>query len=222
MSKYLKEAILLIIVLLPLMYLTFVWKSLPDIVPTHFNIEGKADDWSSKTALIYITGGITFGIYLLMLIIPYIDPKKKIEQMGNKYFNLRFILSLFMSILATYIIYITKVGTMEGSNGLFIIIGALFAMLGNYFQTVRANYFVGIRTPWTLENENVWKKTHRLGGQIWMAGGILIIILALILNNNNLFAILFGVILAIIIIIPIVYSYIEFQKEKKKIDSKTA
>lgn len=217
MNKYLKEVMLLIIVILPLIYLAFVWKSLPDIVPTHFNIEGKADDWSSKTTLIYISAGITFGIYLLMLIIPYIDPKKKIEQMGNKYFNLRFILSLFMSILATYIIYITKVGTMEGSNGLFIIIGALFAMLGNYFQTVRANYFVGIRTPWTLENENVWKKTHRLGGQIWMAGGILIIILALILNNNNLFAILFGVILAIIIIIPIVYSYLEFQKEKGKL-----
>ena len=220
MSKKMKEAILITIVLLPLIYLALIWKSLPDIVPTHFNVEGDPNDWSNKTTLIYITSGVTIGIYLLMLIIPFIDPKKKIEQMGNKYYNLRFILTLFMSILAIYIIFVSKIGTMKGSNGLFIIIGAFFAALGNYFQTVRANYFVGIRTPWTLENENVWKKTHRLGGQIWMIGGVLLIIFAFTIRNNNIYALIFAGILAVMIIVPIIYSYKAFQKEKTRIDDK--
>lgn len=218
MNKYLKESLLLILAVLPFIYLAYVWKSLPDIVPTHFNIKGEADDWSSKTSLIYLTGGLQFGVYLLMLVIPYIDPKKKIEQMGGKYYNLRFVLSLFMSVLAIYIIYVTGVGTMKDSNLLFVIIGALFAMLGNYFQTVRPNYFVGIRTPWTLENEEVWKKTHRLGGQFWMAGGILIVTLAFLLKNNSAFAVLFTVLILLMAIVPIVYSYFAFQKEKGKLN----
>jgi uncharacterized membrane protein len=88
-------------------------------------------------------------------------------------------------------------------------------MLGNYFQTVRPNYFIGIRTPWTLENEQTWKKTHRLGGRLWMAGGILIVFISFIIRSNNALAITFAIILSVMVIVPIVYSYIEFQKEKK-------
>lgn len=85
-------------------------------------------------------------------------------------------------------------------------------MLGNYFQTVRPNYFIGIRTPWTLENEQVWKNTHRLGGKIWIVGGILIAILAVLIKNNHLFYIIFGVILAFMVVVPTIFSYTEFKK----------
>jgi uncharacterized membrane protein len=88
-------------------------------------------------------------------------------------------------------------------------------MLGNYFQAVRPNYFIGIRTPWTLENEQTWKKTHRLGGRLWMAGGILIAILSLIIWNNLAIAITFGVILSVMVMVPVVYSYLEFLRLKK-------
>jgi uncharacterized membrane protein len=101
---------------------------------------------------------------------------------------------------------------------LFALIGALFAMLGNYFQTVRPNYFIGIRTPWTLENEQVWKNTHRLGGRLWIVGGFLIAILAFFINNNHLFSIIFGVIISLIVIVPVVFSYTEFKKEKNTLD----
>ena len=215
MNKYLKESLLLIFAVLPLVYLAVIWDKLPDIVPTHFNVDGVPNDWSKKTTLIYMTGALGIGIYLLMLIIPFLDPKKKIEQMGAKYYNLRFILSLFMSLLATYIIYISSVGDMKDSNLLFVIMGLLFAMLGNYFQTVRPNYFIGIRSPWTLENEEVWNSTHRLGGQIWLAGGVLIAVLSFIIKNNSVFAYTFAALLAIMVIVPIVYSYFEYQKVKK-------
>ena len=214
MNKYLKESPFWLLIILPYIYLATIWSKLPDQVPTHFNIEGVPNDWSDKTSLLFIPGALGIGIYLLMLFIPVLDPKKKIQQMGNKYYTLRLILTLFISLLSTYLLFATNAGSLKNPNLLFAFLGAFFLVMGNYFQAVRPNYFIGIRTPWTLESENIWKKTHRLGGQIWMAGGLLIVILSFIIKNNQAFAIAFGVIIFIMVIVPIVYSYTEFQKEK--------
>ncbi len=214
MNNYFKELILWLFIALPYVYLALIWDTLPDQVPTHFNISGEADDWSSKTALLWIPGAMCIGMYLLLLWIPKLDPKRKIEQMGDKYYSLRFMLTAFFSILAIYLIYLSKAGDMNNPNLLLGLIGFLFAMLGNYFQTIRPNYFLGIRTPWTLESENVWKKTHQMGGKIWMLGGVLIILLAMLISNNQLFVILFIIMVSIMALIPIVYSYFEFRKER--------
>lgn len=218
MNKHLKESILWAFIALPYVYLATIWIKLPEQVPTHFNIEGVANDWSSKTTLLFIPGALGIGIYFLMLVIPALDPKKKIQQMGDKYYTLRFMLTIFFSLLATYLLYVSNTGSLKNPNMLLALIGALFAMLGNYFQTVRPNYFIGIRTPWTLENEQVWKKTHHLGGRLWTVGGVLIAILAFFISNNHLFSIIFGVIIFIMVIVPVVFSYTEFQKEKNMLN----
>jgi uncharacterized membrane protein len=214
MNKYLKESLLWILIILPFVYLAIIWNKLPEQVPTHFNLRGNADAMSSKTSLIFLPGALSLGIYILMLLIPIVDPKKKIQQMGDKYFTFRFMLTFFFSLLATYIIYISNSGSLKNPNLLFCLIGALLAVLGNYFQTVRPNYFIGIRTPWTLESELIWNKTHRLGGRMWIVGGVLIAFISLILSNKNVLAITFGIILAVLIIVPVVYSFTEFLKEK--------
>lgn len=218
MNKYLKELVLWTFIALPYVYLATIWNKLPEQVPTHFNIDGVADDWSGKTTLLFMPGALGIGIYFLMLIIPALDPKKKIHQMGNKYYNLRFILTIFFSLLATYLLYVSNTGSIKNPTILFALIGALFAILGNYFQTVRPNYFIGIRTPWTLENESVWKKTHYLGGRLWITGGILIALLSFFITDNRLYFILIGAIICVIVIVPIVFSYTEFQKEKSMLN----
>ena len=215
MNKYFKEFILWAFMALPYAYLAIIWNELPAQVPTHFNIEGVADDWSAKTTLLFVPCLLPIGIYGLLLIIPLLDPKKKIQQLGDKYITLRFMLTIFFSILATYLLYISKKGGLNNPAILFALLGALFVMLGNYFQTIRPNYFIGIRTPWTLENESVWKKTHRLGGQVWIAGGILIIMLAFFMSNKVLSAAIFAIIICVMVIVPIVFSYTEFRKSKK-------
>jgi uncharacterized membrane protein len=214
MNKFLKESILWAFIVLPYVYLVTIWNKLPIQVPTHFNLEGNVNAWSGKTTLLFLPGALGLGIYFLMLIIPVLDPKKKIQQMGDKYYTFRFILTIFFSLLATYMLYISNSGSLKNPNMLITLIGALFAVLGNYFQTVRPNYFIGIRTPWTLENEQIWKETHRLGGRLWMAGGVLIAIVSFILRNNLVLAITFGAILSVMVIVPVVYSYTEFRKEK--------
>ena len=158
MNKYTKELVLWTLILLPYAYLATIWNELPDKVPTHFNIDGKANGWSDKTTLLFIPGVLGIGIYFLMLVIPFLDPKNKIQQMGDKFYTFRFMLTLFISAVITYILYAGKEGSLKDPNIVIAIVGALFAMLGNYFQTIRSNYFIGIRTPWTLENEQVWKK----------------------------------------------------------------
>ncbi|MBK7696319.1 MAG: SdpI family protein [Saprospiraceae bacterium] len=214
MNKLTKEILLILISLLPYIYLAYIWDQLPERVATHFNIEGKADGWSSRRTLLYLPAILGLGIYFLMLIIPAIDPKKKIQEMGDNFFSIRLLIAVFMAALNVVILNAAKEGGMENANILLVLMGALFAGLGNYMQTVRPNYFVGIRTPWTLESESVWKLTHRLASKVWMAGGILIVFLSLLLQDSKLVFIIFFVLVSVMVIVPVVYSYLLLKKER--------
>jgi len=176
-----RELILLVIALAPLAYLGFIWNELPEIVPVHFDANG----------------------------IPDFDPKQKIHLMGNKYWLLKFVMVAFISAICFVIIQSTVAGS-TNMKLLYGLICLLFIFLGNYMQTVPPNYFVGMRTPWTLENEEVWKKTHRLTGKLMMGTGIVLFVLALIIPSNiYIFIFLVGVIA--MTLIPVVFSYTEFK-----------
>lgn len=209
-----KEIILWIIILIPLVYLALAWNGLPERVPVHFNLKGEADGWAGKTALIGIVFFMTVALNLLLLIIPYIDPKRKLEYMGSKYHQLRFILVVFMAALSVFLIYNATNQDAFQLNILFILLGGLFVALGNYFQAIKPNYFIGIRTPWTLESEQVWRKTHRIGGILWIAGGLIMIALALF-PDSGIRQALFLVIVAVMVLVPVVYSFVEFRKEQR-------
>ena len=208
-----KEYPLLLMVLLPFLYLIFIWNDLPETVPTHWNGLGEIDGYSNKTALIWIPFIFPLLIYILLTIVPKIDPKNKINAMGKKYDQLKFILILFMTALALFILYSSNSQSATNPNILFVLLGMLFAILGNYMKTLKPNYFIGIKTPWTLENETVWKKTHILGGKVWLIGGLAIVFFSMVLSNsiNLIFFISTTLLLAII---PIIYSYLEFKKLK--------
>jgi len=214
MNKFFKELILWIIIIIPFIYLAMVWKNLPAQVPTHFDLAGNPNDWSDKTSLPAMIGAMGIGSYLVMLFIPYFDPKKKIAQMGEKYYSLRLMMTLFMSAISFYLLYVSNKGEIN-PNLLIAMIGAFYVVLGNYLQSVKPNYFIGIRTPWTLENEETWRKTHRLSAKLWLIGGLVTIIIAFIAKNNSLLAITFGTVTAIISIVPIIFSYVEFRKIHK-------
>jgi uncharacterized membrane protein len=205
-----KELPLIIIVLIPFLYLAYVWNSLPEKVPLHWNIEGEIDRYGEKSDLILIPVLLPLLIYVLFTIIPKIDPKGKIKNMGNKYTILKTIMTLFMSVLSMIIIYIALNETFYNPNYIVLLIGILFAILGNYFKTLRANYFIGIKTPWTLENETVWKETHKLAGKLWFAGGLIIVLSSILLDKKTNFT-LFAIITVLITVIPVVYSYIKYR-----------
>lgn len=206
-----KEIPLIIIVLIPFVYLAYIWSGLPETVPTHWNYKGEIDGWGKKSSLILITFLLPALTYIIFTVVPFIDPKKKIKGMGNKFYNLKFLMTVFMSALAMFILYSVKEQSITNPAFIILAIGILYIILGNYMRTIKTNYFIGIRTPWTLENETVWKKTHALAGKLWFSGG-LAIILSSLLTNKNFNGIFFITITIIISVIPLVYSYLEFKK----------
>ena len=209
-----KEIPLLIVVLIPFVYLAYIWSSLPEIVPIHWNYKGEIDDWGNKSSLIFITFLLSGLTYILFTIIPLIDPKKRIQTMGNKYHNLKFLMVLFMSALAVFIIYSVKEQSITNPSFIYLAMGLLFMLLGNYMKTIKANYFIGIRTPWTLEYESIWKNTHKLAGKIWFVGGLAIVISSLT-TSKDFNGIFFISAITLLAIIPVVYSYMEYRKLKK-------
>lgn len=209
-----KELPLIAIVLLPFIYLAYIWNQLPEKVPMHWNIKGEIDRYGEKVELIIIPIFLPLLVYIIFLVVPKIDPKNRLNKMGNKLQTIKFLLTTLMSILALFIIYTAKNESFTNPNYMVLIIGVLYIVLGNYFKTLKANYFIGIRTPWTLEKETVWKKTHELGGKLWFIGGIIVVIASLILRKETNFTV-FLIITGIITIIPIVYSYLTFKNEKK-------
>lgn len=214
MKNIKKELPFITIALLPFIYLALIWKSLPEKVPLRWNGAGEVDYLGEKIELIFSLFLLTGSTYFIFLFVPKIDPKNKLKKMGNKLHQLRFIFSIFMSILGIYIVYSLQQTKSEPAF-IFALLGLLFAVLGNYFKTLRPNYFIGIRTPWTLESEEVWKKTHSFSGKLWFAVGLLIFILCLVVPTIYASYIFISLTLTITVV-SIIYSYLAFKKSKKQ------
>lgn len=210
-----KELPIIGIILVPCIYLAFLWNSLAEKVPTHWNYKGEIDRWGDKYSLIGLLFLLPVLTYLLLLIIPKIDPKKRIDLMGGKYYQIKFILVLIMSLLSMFIIHLTKNESISNPNLIFALMGILIVVMGNYFKVIQPNYFLGIRTPWTLENKEVWKSTHTFASKLWFIGGLLIIIGGIILPDE-FFLVGFLSIIGLIVIVPMVYSYFKFKEIEKK------
>jgi uncharacterized membrane protein len=216
MDKILKRIIWLIIAI-PLIYLGIIWNQLPDKVAMHFNLDGTPDRFGSKTELltmVLLLAGVSILVYLLLTNIYRIDPKKTAVENKSRLQRIGFAVTVFIAALLCVIIYSSTHDDIRFSTKLiFAGVGLLFCFIGNYMHNIKPNYFAGLRLPWTLENEDNWRKTHLLGGKLFFAGGLFIAIACLI-TPPILSIIIFSVITATIIIIPCVYSYRLYRKHK--------
>ena len=206
----LKEAIIWMLIAVPFVYYAILYKDLPSQIPIHFDVHGNPDNFASKSGYWWILASSIIGVYLLMLAIPLIDPKKRISQMGNKYYILKLLVVGLIAIINVFSIYAAANPGINLKMFILVILGVVFLLLGNYMPAFKPNYFIGIRTPWTLESEEIWRKTHRMGGWIWSITGILTIILAL---TNIHPIIVFGMIM-LAAFIPVIYSFVLYLKRK--------
>jgi uncharacterized membrane protein len=215
MKWSLKRELLPLGILLVLLVLSiYIYPGLPDTVPSHFDSKGIANDYMAKLPFLLIFWGIVMGLYLLLTFIPLIDPFwKKIEPKYGLFLLFRDFAMLFF----VFIFVIAMIGAKRGSmpvQAMGIGFGFLFIFLGNWLPKLPRNFFFGIRTPWTLASEEVWKKSHKIGGLLFVAAGIILIILALLKVDSGiaLAVVLSPTVLVSGIIYPLVL-YRKLQKE---------
>ena len=205
-----REISLFLLTVIPVLYLLINWSLLPERMPTHFDFDGDPNGYGSKMVYVFLP----LGIYILMFVVPFIDPRKKnYELFSDTYFKLRLILGLFFGVLDSVITYNQLHGTEKLWLFLPILPFLLFTLIGNYMGTIRPNYFVGIKVPWTLNSDEVWTRTHKMAGKLWFWGGITGIAGTLFIKDT--FFVLIPILL-IIIVAPIVYSYFIYQQIEKK------
>jgi uncharacterized membrane protein len=206
--------------LVPAIYLALIWKHIPHTVPVHFDLNGNIDRYGTKKELLVLVLSLTFVnaiVYLIIANIYKIDPKKYAAQNKLRMQRMAFYVSLYLSAIWMMLIYeIANNKTSITMKFVFIAMGLLFALLGNNMYNIKPNYFAGIRLPWTLENEENWRKTHQFAGRLWFFGGLCFAFTVLLLNNQ--WAGYTGaVVLTVLILIPIFYSYKLYRNQTKKI-----
>lgn len=200
-----------VLVIINFLIAFWAYPQLGDRVPTHWNLAGQVNGYSSRFTGAFLLPLILLGIYIMFWIIPKIDPKKaNYPAMSRIYWISMLAVIFFMSL-----IYIGALGVGLGyfetlPRWHFSGIGLLFIVLGNYFGKIKFNYFFGIRTSWTLASEEVWYRTHRFAGPIWMVGGILLVISGFL--PAQWVVPLFIAIIIAVAGVPTLYSYIQYRK----------
>lgn len=206
-----KDWVILILIVLGFALGVYFYPSLPDKVPINWNSKGEVSGYGSKFLGAYGIAVVNLAIYLMFLVLPYIDPKRKnYEKFQSTYQYLKYLLIIFLFGAEVTTLLIITGNVVNITVFIQILLSLLFILLGNVMGRFRHNYFVGIRTPWTLANEKVWRKTHRMAAPLWVIGGITNIVLTIIGMDFDGMANL--IIMAVIVIVPIVYSYIIYQQ----------
>jgi uncharacterized membrane protein len=195
--------------------LTIAWiiafPKMPAEVPIHWNIKGEANGFSTKLNAMFSTLGIMILIYVSMAFLPKVDPRKSNYKYFSKSYNIMLNAILGVLFLVNIMIIFSAIGYDVPISTIGpLVVGMIFMVLGNYMPQVRSNFFIGIRNPWTLSNEEVWKKTHRAAAKIFFFGG-LIMIGTIFIPALWKEAIFIGII-AVTIAAPYLYSYLLYRR----------
>jgi uncharacterized membrane protein len=208
------QLLMLVVVLAPSLYLAYLWPQLPTQIPTHFGTDGQPNGYTDRANMWLLTLALPLGMTLFFTILPRLDPKRRLDGDSVNFQKLRLAVVALLSALACYSLYAAVHPAGAGGPGLMVIAGLFFAFLGNYLTTVQPNYFVGIRTPWTLENPVVWARTHRVGGIVFCVSGLLIAGLAFIVPSAQMHLVFISLLL-LTAAFCYAYSYVVFRQEER-------
>lgn len=204
----------LIILLILLMFVSgiIVYPFLPEKVPAHWNIKGEIDRYESRFWGAFGIPLLVLGIYLGLLYLPYIDPKREnYLKFEGVYRIIRHTFVIIFSLIHFTILYIALGGPKSLVPEIIPgILGILFIILGNYMPKIKYNWFIGIRTPWTLSNEEVWRKTHRFSGFAFVIAGICMLISGFLPPYLNFLLGIGGILIAVIL--SALYSFLVYKK----------
>jgi uncharacterized membrane protein len=213
MSTKLSITISFILIAIAALVGLVLYAQLPDPMPSHWNAAGEIDGYMSKFWGVWLMPLTTLGFTLLLAAVPAIDPlKANIEKFRGLY-------NAFIVGFVAYMLYVYAL-TLAAALGvqfnmtymLIPAVGLLFVGISFLIEKAKRNFFIGIRTPWTLSSDEVWEKTHKLGAWSFRIGGVLVVIVAFLGENA---AWLLLPVLLFMALTPVVYSYFVFARLEK-------
>ena len=190
-----------------------LWNRLPEQMASHWNVNDQVDGYMSKFWGMFLMPVITLGMFLLFILIPNIDPLKANIAKFRDTFN------LFITFITGFMVYVhalTLLWNLGYTNlgigkAMLPVMGLLFIVIGSLLRKAKRNWFIGIRTPWTLSSDRVWDETHRLGSILFMISGVLAVIGGFF-GGMIAFWMLFVPLIGSTIFM-VIYSYVLYQKE---------
>ena len=195
-----------IAILLPILAGVILWNQLPEQMPTHWNAAGEVDGWSSKPFAV-------FGLPLILLAAQWLcvlgtgaDPKK--NNHPEKILHLVLWIIPVLSVVLHTFTYAAALGKeVQVETVMPVLLGLVFAIIGNYLPKCKQNYTIGIKIPWTLNSEENWNRTHRFAGRLWLVCGLAIMLTGFVGGFW-----VFLPITLVMVIVPCVYSYVLYRK----------
>lgn len=212
-----KQMILLSLAAVGVMFLLsgWAWFQLPAnaALPVHWGISGQADRYGSKAEGLLLTPFLTLGISVLFYFLPQLDPRgKNLLRSEQAYRAMWGMMLVFLLGLHTTTTLIALGFQINIEKVLMPSLGILFIVLGNFMGKIRQNYTMGIRTPWTLNSEEIWNKTHRFGGRVFVAAGALTLIASFLSRSLAIPVLILSLVGAGLA--PVIYSYLLYRGEQ--------
>lgn len=199
-----------IVILLPVLAGLILWNQLPDQMPTHWNSAGEIDGWSSKAFAVFALPLILLAAQWFCILATFADPKRAVH--AEKILHLVFWIMPILSVVLHCVTYGAALGMEVRMERIMpLIMGLLFTIIGNYLPKCKQNYTIGIKLPWTLNNEENWNKTHRLAGRLWVVCGMVIMLTSFLGG----FWLMFAVVL-LMVFVPVIYSYLLHRRAEKE------
>ena len=198
-----------IVILLPILVGLLLWNQLPDRFATHWGVSGKADGWSGKAVAVFASPLSVLVCHWLCIFVTAADPRNK-DQHKKATGMILWVLPL-VSLFSSAAIYSFALGAeFDMASLTFALVGILFIGIGNYLPKVKPNYTIGIKVPWALHDEANWTATHRFSGKVWVTGGLAMLLLCFF--PAELFIIPTVLVILVLAIVPVLYSWLYFKK----------
>jgi uncharacterized membrane protein len=203
----------IVIIILSFLIGIYAYQYFPDKIASHWDTNGQVNGYMPKFWGIFLVPIISVVMLLLFTFLPKLDPLKKNYKKFKEYYN-SFILMILIFLFYTFLLTIIWNFGIIFNMSLAIIpaLGFLFFYIGILLKYLKRNWFIGIRTPWTISNDKVWDKTHKLGSKLFKLSGI-IILLGIFFPSYMIWFVLVPVIISSIWLF--IYSYLEYKKIKR-------
>jgi uncharacterized membrane protein len=191
------------------------WSRMPERVPVHWNVHGDVDRYGSPHELLWIGPGVLLLLWGVAELMRFIDPKMsraphpeqtEADRLGSLATVMGIVAGLMVAIHALIIMQSLGI-VQQGRRAQALVLAAFCMVFGNFIAKVRPNWFVGIRTPWTLSSDEVWRRTHRMAGWLMVPAGLLGAVGALVLPAVAAMPVAIGLLLASLVV-PVVLSYV--------------